>query len=317
MIPRAFPQESPNFQNEKGNMKPHSNLEGIIVPLVTPFDEYGELASSMASPLITRLRKAGVNGFYVGGGTGEGMLQSVDERREYLQYVAEVSDGNCALIAQVGAMSFRLAAELADAASDFGYHAISSTPPFYFNYSDNEIVSYYKELAEHSALPLLLYNIPSSTGTNLSIEVQCELLSLPNVIGTKHTDTNLYAAERLCRSVDNTIVFAGADEMLLAGLAMGADGGIGSTYNLMPRHFVEIYRCVKEGDLEKARATQSMVNDIIFELHKISPSIIPGIKLGLRILGYDVGRPRKPFQEIDANTQRFQDLVQAYGRCEQ
>jgi N-acetylneuraminate lyase len=290
-------------------MKTKQELAGIMVPLVTPFDQNGDLAPEMARSLIERHLEAGVGGFYVGGSTGEGFLQSVAERCEYLRFVAQAVKSRVTLIAQVGALNSRDAHALADYAADSGYDVVSSTPPFYFNYSEQEIIGYYRDLAEHSALPVLLYNIPGTTGRNLSIELQIEMLRLPNVIGSKHTDTNFFSAERLMQAIPGTVIFNGPDEMLTGGLAMGMAGGIGSTYNLMPRHYLDIYRHVRNGDLAKARATQAIVNEVIHELLRISPGVVPGIKYGLKTLGFDVGRPRRPFRAIEADTGRFEKLL--------
>ena len=198
---------------------------------------------------------------------------------------------------------------LTDFAAESGYDVVSSTPPFYFNYSEREVVGYYRDLAEHSALPVLLYNVPGTTGRNLSVDTQIEMLRLANVIGSKHTDTNFFSAERLMHEVPGTVIFNGPDEMLTGGLAMGMAGGIGSTYNLMPRHYLDIYRHVRNGDLEKARETQAIVNEVIYELLRVSPGVVPGIKHGLKTLGFDVGRPRRPFQAIEADTSRFEKLL--------
>lgn len=284
-----------------------------MVPLVTPFDEKGDLAAEKALPLIERHIELGVSGFYVGGSSGEGFLQSVSERCEYMRFVADVTDGRASLIAQVGALSSRDAHALTDFAGDNGFDVVSSTPPFYFNYSEREVVGYYKDLAEHSSLPVLLYNVPGTTGRTLSVDAQIEMLRLPNVIGSKHTDTNFFGAERLLSAVPGTKIFNGPDEMLTGGLAMGMVGGIGSTFNLMPRHYLDIYRYVKSDNLEKARETQAIVNGVIYELLRISPGVVPGIKLGLSFLGYDAGRARKPFQPISEDTSRFKKLLLECG----
>lgn len=280
-----------------------------MVPLVTPFDKEGDLAPDMALSLIERHLEVGVQGFYVGGSSGEGFLQSVAERCEYMRFVADVTKKRVTLIAQVGALSSRDAHALAAFAAESGYDVISSTPPFYFNYTEQEVVGYYKDLAESSALPVLLYNTPGTTGRNLSVDAQIEMLRLPNVIGSKHTDPNFFSAERLMQSVPGTILFNGPDEMLTGGLAMGMAGGIGSTYNLMPRHYLDIYRHVQNGDLAKARESQAVANEVIYELLRISQGVVPGIKLGLEVLGFDVGGPRKPFQVIDGDTSRFEKLL--------
>lgn len=290
-------------------MQSKKELEGIMVPLVTPFDENGDLAPEMVLPLIERHIEVGVRGFYVGGSSGEGFLQSVAERCQFMRFVADAAQERVILIAQVGALSSRDAYALTDFAAESGYDVVSSTPPFYFAYTEQEVIGYYQDLAERSALPVLLYNVPGTTGCNLSVDAQVEMLRLPNIIGSKHTDPNFFSAERLMRAVPEAKIFNGPDEMLTGGLAMGMVGGIGSTYNLMPRRYLDIYRHVQDNNLAQARQTQAVVNDVIYELLRISPGIVPGLKLGLKILGYDVGRARKPFQDIGTDTSRFEKLL--------
>ena len=284
-------------------------IEGIIVPLITSFDDQGALAPVRAEALIERHIEVGVNGFYVGGSTGEGLLQSVEERRDYLRYVADLVRGRCTLIAQVGAMSVQDAWALTDSAAECGYDAVSSTPPFYFKYTQEELVAFYVELAERSNLPVLLYNIPATTGQSLPVEAQTKILKMDNVIGSKHTDSDLFSAERLLSNVDGTLLFNGYDEMLLAGLAMGMADGIGSNYNLMPRHFIDIYQHLLNGDIAGAQESQRVVNRVIVELHRVAPGVMPGIKLGLNILGFDVGPPRKPFQAITSGYKVFEKIL--------
>ena len=284
-------------------------IGGIIVPLVTPFDENGDLAVERSRSLIEKHLDVGVHGFYVGGSSGEGLFQSVDERCDYLQFVADVVSSRGLMIAQVGALSSRDVHVLAKFAAENGYDVISSTPPFYFDHTDSEIIEFYRDLAEISDIPVLLYNIPGTTGRSLSAAVQVEMLRIPNVVGSKHTDTNFFVAERLMREVPSAAIFNGPDEMLTGGLAMGMAGGIGSTYNLMPRRYLEIYSAVKSGDMASARQTQSIVNDVIAELLRISPGVVPGIKHGLKKLGFDVGGARRPFLPIRADTSRFEDLL--------
>lgn len=282
---------------------------GIIVPLVTPFDDNGDLAVERSRSLIEKHLDVGVHGFYVGGSSGEGFFQSVDERCDFLRFVAEVVSGRGLLIAQVGALSSRDVHVLARSAAANGYDIISSTPPFYFNHTDSEVVEFYRDLADVSEIPVLSYNIPGMTGRNLSTATQVEILRIPNVVGSKHTDPNFFVAERLMREVPSAVIFNGPDEMLTGGLAMGMAGGIGSTYNLMPRRYLEIYNSVMSGDLARARQSQSAVNDVIDELLRISPGVVPGIKFGLKKLGFDVGDARRPFLPIRADTSRFEALL--------
>jgi N-acetylneuraminate lyase len=171
------------------------------------------------------------------------------------------------------------------------------------------VANYYRELAEISDIPVLLYNIPGMTGRSISTATQIEMLKLPNVVGSKHTDMNFFSAERLLREVPSAAIFNGPDEMLTGGLAMGMVGGIGSTYNLMPRIYLEIFKAVKSGDMATARQSQSIANDVIDELLRISPGVVPGIKHGLRTLGFDMGEARKPFLPLQSDTSRFEELL--------
>lgn len=290
-------------------MNIQAQLSGIFPALITPFNEEGELECERAESLIERLIDVGVNGFYVGGSTGEGFLQSLEERKEFLAYVAKINRGRVILIAHVGALSSREALFLSACAADLKYDLISSTPPFYYAYTEEEIFSYYKELAQQSVLPLLLYNAPHTTGVSLSMSAQKSLLQIPNVIGSKHTDSNFYMAEQLLSSSPGKVVMNGPDEMLMAGLAMGMQGGIGATYNLMPRQFLEIFDYIQSGEIEKAREIQVKVNRVIAELIRVSPCVIAGIKYSLNHLGYNVGNVRKPLLSIKKDPSHLINLL--------
>ena len=170
-------------------------------------------------------------------------------------------------------------------------------------------MEYYRRLANVSDLPLLLYNTPGATGRSIATAKQIEVLKLPNVIGSKHTDMNFFSAERLLGEVPTAAIFNGPDEMLTGGLAMGMVGGIGSTYNLMPRIYLEIYDSIKSGDLLNAQQLQAKANDVIDELLRISPGVVPGIKHGLKVLGFDMGEPRKPFLQLKSDATRYEELI--------
>ena len=284
-------------------------LSGIVVPLVTPFDEDGNLDSEKINLLIERHLKIGVHGFYIGGTTGEGLFQSVSERCQFLKVVSELVGDKGLLIAQVGSLSERDVRKMVIFAAENNYDVISSTPPFYFNHSEREIINYYKRLSEISDLPILMYNTPGATGQNISIDSQIDMLKMPNIVGSKHTDMNFFNAERLLREMPTAAIFNGPDEMLTGGLAMGMVGGIGSTYNLMPRLYLEIFNSMNLGDLKNAQRLQAIANDVTYELLRISPGVVPGIKHGLKVLGFDVGGPRKPFLPIESDTRMFEKLL--------
>jgi N-acetylneuraminate lyase len=194
----------------------------------------------------------GIHGFYVGGSTGEAFVQSVPERCQVLQALARAVHGRVRLIAHVGAISTDEAIAMARIAADSGYDAISAIPPFYSDFSPAEVLAHYTELAQATPLPLIIYNFPAKSSRPPSTAQLLQLLDNPRIIGVKHTSQNLYQLERLKQAAPDAVIYNGFDEMFVGGVAMGADGGIGTTYNVMGRWFVQMFDAIAAGQFEKA-----------------------------------------------------------------
>ena len=128
-------------------------------------------------------------------------------------------------------------------------------------------------------------------------------------IGVKHTSSDFYALNRFKKAYPKKLIFNGYDEMLLSGLAAGADGGIGSTYNFMAEKYIRIWELFQEGRFEEARKIQTEVNDIIDILAKVG--VMPGEKAILTMMGLDFGECRKPFKSI--STEEYDMLKKAVG----
>jgi len=196
-----------------------SQLSGIMPAVVTPFDESGAFAPGAFEKLLARLYGAGVDGLYVCGQTGEGLLQSVASRQQAAEAAVRLSPKGKTIIVHVGAHTTDDAVTLARHAAKAGAHAVSSLPPA-GAYSFDEIRAYYRTLAAASELPLLVYYFPSVAPALRSTEQMLELCALPNVIGLKFTDSDMFRLWSLKRA--GAVVFNGSDEMLVAGLIMGA-----------------------------------------------------------------------------------------------
>jgi N-acetylneuraminate lyase len=203
---------------------------------------------------------AGVHGVYVCGSTGEGMLQPVAERKRVAEAVLGYSPRDKAVIVHVGAACLADAVELGAHAAQRGAAAISSLPPA-GPYSFAEVKSYYEALAGSCDAPLLIYFFPGASAAVSTTMQLLELCALPGVVGLKFTDHNLYKLFELKQS--GVTVYSGYDEVLSAGLLMGADGGIGTFYNLVPELFVGLYRAARAGEWEQARALQQQINQLI------------------------------------------------------
>jgi N-acetylneuraminate lyase len=209
----------------------------------------------------------------------------------------EAVAGRVPVIAHIGVLATRDSVELARHADALGVAAVSSVPPFYFKFSRDEYMGYYRAILDATHCPLLLYNVPAMSGVALSDEDVGFFFQEERIIGLKFTSGDLFQLERLIRSYPNHAFFSGLDEIYLPALAAGARAAIGSTYNFMASKFVKIRERFLDGDLASARALQGEANDLIETL--LSVGMIKGVKAVLSIKGVDCGAARPPFSELD------------------
>jgi len=277
-------------------MKPE-NLKGIFPAFMTAFtDDLTGIDTARIRKLARFLIDKGAKGLYVGGSSGEMLLCSVEERKLLLETVMDEVGDRATIIAHVGCTGTRETIELARHAQAVGAHALSSVTPLYFAYSFEDVKQYYKDITAASDLPLIIYNIPARTGMTLNIAQLGELLSIDGVAGMKFTSSDFYMLERLRTQFPEHIFYNGSDEMLLSGLAAGADGGIGTTYNFQLPRLLEIHRLYNEGRMKEALAVQSKVNEMVASIHKFGG--IPCSKELITIGGIDYGCCRAPFRPL-------------------
>jgi N-acetylneuraminate lyase len=284
-------------------------LARLHAALPTPYDADDKVSVRCLQRLVAHVKSQGIDGFYVGGSTGEGLLQSTGERESILAEVAQAAQGS-ALIGHVGAIATREAQTLARRCAALGYDAVSAIPPIYFAHRKDAVIGYYQDIVEAArSTPLIVYNIPAMSGVTFTLDDLGRLLELPNVIGLKQTSIDMVQMEQLRRSFPNALLLNGYDEVLLAGLVSGASGGIGSTYNVMGRRWLELERGVRAGDLPAAAAMQSRCNAVIDELVKVG--VFPGLKSLLHRQGV-IETPccRKPLATLTpATSGRLDDVA--------
>ena len=269
-------------------------FNGIFTALLTPFDKNNKINEKELAKLVEFNVKMGVQGFYVGGSTAEAFLLSTDERKQIMDVVKATAPEKT-LIAHIGSVNELEAQELANHARNLGYDAISSVAPFYYKFSFNEIKNYYFRLAENTGLPMLVYHFPAFSGVNMGINEMKQFLEDDKFIGIKYTSNDFFTMEQCKANFPNKIVYNGFDEMFLCGLSMGADGGIGSTYNFMADKFVTIQKLFREGNIAEAQKVQKEANRIITILCQIG--VMQAEKEVLNQLGFDFGVCRHPFGE--------------------
>ncbi|HZT36367.1 MAG TPA: dihydrodipicolinate synthase family protein [Bryobacteraceae bacterium] len=285
-----------------------AGLHGIFPALVTPLTEEEFVNPAALAGLLEHVYQNGADGVYLCGSTGEGMALPGSERRKVAEVAVECSPKGKSVIVHVGARSQREAIELAKHAGALGVAAISSLPPAGAAYQ--EIINYYRDLAAASDVPVLAYYFPAATGAAWTYGQLEEICGIPGVSGLKFTDFDLYTMSLLARS--GHTVFNGRDEVLCAGLLMGAAGGIGSIYNIVPQWFVRVAELARIGDWKQARRVQDQINDLIRVLLRYP--LVPAIKRVLSWRGIECGEAVKPRRPLTETEER--ELRSAFDRME-
>lgn len=283
-------------------------MAGIYPATVTPFSADGSINRLAMLEIMKRNLEEGAGGLFIGGSSAECFLLSPRERKSAFEVASELK-GKTNLIAHVGAVSTCQACDYAKYAKELGFDAIAATPPFYYGFGSREISRYYHDIYEASGMPVIIYNFPGNTGKefNLADPVYRELFCSPAILGVKHTNQVVYQMERIRSLNPDLVVFNGFDETMVAGLALGADGSIGSTFNFMLPHYKLIFDTYKKKDLELALELQVKANNIMEAL--CSVGLIPAIKYVLTAQGIDAGEPRRPFLPLSPEQKQYLEQV--------
>ena len=280
-----------------------SEFSGVYPALVTPFDGRGRPDAGVVRELVDWQLQAGVDGFYVCGSTGEGLLMSPDERRTMLEATVRAAQGRGRVIAHVAALDTATTVALARHAADQGADAISVLPPLVFVPDAAGLREHYRMICEATPLPVFLYYMPWLTGgRGMSVEEFKNLLDFPTIRGIKFSDYDHFTMRQMGGLRPDVVVFSGYDEVFLSGLVSGAHGGIGATYNLMPHLFVGIQRAFRNGDYVVARALQDRVCAMIQTM--CGMFLFGTIKAGLTHLGFAAGNPRRPMRPLNPDERK-------------
>ena len=239
-------------------MKDITRYQGVIPAFYACYDDNGQISPERVEEYTRFLVRKGVKGVYVGGSSGECIYQSVADRKLLLEHVVAAAGGKLTIIAHVACNNTADSAELARHAESLGVDAIASIPPIYFRLPEHAIAKYWNDIS--AAAPetdFIIYNIPQLAGTALTPELLREMLKNPRVIGVKNSSMPTQDIE-LWEEVggDDFAVMNGPDEQLISGLAMGATGGIGGTYAVMPELYMKILELSEAGDMTTAAALQ-------------------------------------------------------------
>jgi len=282
-------------------------FKDLYPALMTPFDEDGAVMEPELAALIEYNIRQGMDGFYAGGSTSEAQLMGATMRHRVLDLIAQTVAGRLPIIANVGCISTQETVALAKRAERAGYDAISFVPPNYFGFSVDEIRHHTQTVGEAVSIPIVLYNIPKASGVDIGLDAILEMLDWDFVAGVKHTSHDLFMLERMKTAFPDKCIFVGHDEVLAGGLAMGGDGGIGSTYTVLGARIIAVRDAIEAGDVAGAQMHQRAINDVIQVL--IECGVLPGLKALMPDLGLNGGVCRAPFKPLsEAQTVKLRNV---------
>ncbi|MBF0716143.1 dihydrodipicolinate synthase family protein [Gemelliphila palaticanis] len=275
---------------------------GIIPAFYAGYDANGEINTEAIKKYVQFFIDKGVQGLYVNGSSGECIYLSVEDRKKVIEAVMEVAKGKLTIINHVACNNTKDSVELAKHSEELGVEAIAAIPPIYFKLPEYSIAGYWNAISAGAPnTEFVIYNIPQLAGVSLTKSLYAEMRKNPNVIGVKNSsmpvqDIQMFVAD----GGDDYIVFNGPDEQYLGGRVMGAEGGIGGTYGVMPDLFLKLDKLIAEGDLKLAKKLQYAINEVIYKMVSGKANMYAVAKEILRLNeGIDLGSVREPLQALN------------------
>lgn len=279
-----------------------AKYQGVIVPLVTPLTKDGRLDEAATSKLLSNIISAGAFPFVLGT-TGEAMSFSVAERRAFMRLVKELA-GDVVTYAGVTCNSFSDTIELADYAQELGYDAIVPHLPGYYPLTDRLMLQYYLQLVEATEAPVILYNIPVTTGMSIPLTVVEELSGHPRIIGLKDSEMGEERLQQnlsLWKDREDFRFFLGCAAYGARGMLRGADGIVPSMGNLIPEHYQAVVDFARAGKAEMAMHHQKICDEVsnCCQAGRTVVDAIPALKYLLELAGYCRAEVASPMQQPD------------------
>lgn len=283
-------------------------INGIIVPLVTPLTQEGDLDATGLERLVEHVIAGGVHGIFILGTTGEAQSLSIHLREEMIRLSAHLINKRVPMLVGISDTSLAESVRLAKVAEINGAAAVVSAPPYYYAPGQSELIDYYAQLIPELGIPLYLYNMPSHTKVSFAPETVKTIARNKKVIGFKDSSANgtyFQTVSQVMRKQPDFSLFVGPEEMTAEAVLMGANGGVNGGANMFPALYVELYKAAKAGDIAKARELQELVMEVstrIYTRGENGSSYLMGLKCALSVLGICHDYLAMPYSHFDAGT---------------
>lgn len=283
---------------------------GIIPPLITPLDSSKELDIKGIEKLIEHTLSGGVHGLFILGTTGEGPSLSYELRYEVTKKSCSQVNGRVPVLVGITDTSFTESIRLAEYAAKCGANAVVAAPPYYFMSNQQELVRYYRALADQSPLPVFLYNMPPHTKIIIAPETVELLSDHPNIIGFKDSSGDVMYFQKVLSLLKNRQdfpVFVGPEEILMHTMLSGGHGGVNGGANMFPKLYVAMYDAVEAGDFDRMQKLQKKILEVSSKLYTIGSSpmkYLQGVKCVLSLMGICNDELALPFQSLNGEEKK-------------
>lgn len=280
---------------------------GACTALVTPFLN-GKVNYPMMEQLLKRQIEAGVTAVVVAGTTGESPTLSDDEKIELFRRCKEYAGDACKIIAGTGTNSTEHAISLSVAAEKAGADALLIVTPYYNKATSDGLIAHYMAIAHSVSLPIILYNVPTRTGVDISVSVCQRLSKVPNIVGIKEASSDITKVSRIIQACGPDFsVWTGNDDQIVPCMALGGSGVISVLSNVYPAETQMMCQAALQGDYKTAAALQREFLPLI-DLMFCEVNPIP-VKAAMQCIGYDCGGYRLPLCKL---TKEHQQQIERY-----
>ena len=300
----------------------HPALRGAFTALVTPFTTEGALDEAAFRRLVSWQVLSGIDGLVPCGTTGESPTLSPSERERLIEITVEVaatrpSGHRVTIVAGTGTNDTDATIRATRRAAELGADAALVVAPYYNRPDQRMLESHYRAVADEGGLPVVVYNVPSRTGTNVDADTFLRLASHPGIVAVKEASGNLEQIARICRERPRDVaVLAGDDAWTLPVLALGGNGVISVASNEIPGEMVALCGAAHAGDWEEARRIHERWLPLMLANFRGAPNPVPA-KAALSLMGLTTDAVRRPLLPLDDEARaRLAHLLRSLGLLE-
>lgn len=270
-------------------------LKGVFTPMITVFDEDGELDWEANKRFIDWLISQKISGVVLLGSTGEFSSLTTEERKKFVREMTSHVNGRIPVLVGTGSTSFKETLELSRHAEAVGAKGVLVVNPYYWKFNEDQLYQYFSEISESISIPVILYNIPELTGQNLSVDLIYRLaMNHKNIAGIKDTVKDIGHIRQILIKVKQErpefLVFAAYDDQLLPAFQLGADGSINGTANFAPNMSINLFHFYKNGNHKAANEMHREIAKLM-SIYELSSPFYLAIKeaVGQQVLNRNVG----------------------------